>query len=196
MHVLSFAATRVAYHFDKSRPADSLDDETELINSLLWIHAHMNDKETLTRLIEASARLERKIGTYYRLLSQKYRDDASFWWRLYMEEQNHSSIYHSFLEKYLPMTMFPGEIIDHNLDTIEHTISRISDVIADFDTRSHDKKTDYALALDIETSSSEHLFQQAMKHENPDTNLQIIQHIVDEDILHQEQIQERFDALE
>lgn len=121
--------------------------------------------------------IERNLASFYFALSNQFREHREFWWKLSIEEENHASIFKTYIDNLIPMDLFPAEIIDLDLNNLRNTNQLIMDAIAQSSNASLPKKELYKLALMFEGMSGEFAFQKALE-KNPDSkSLQLVHSI-------------------
>jgi hypothetical protein len=146
------------------------------------------NNQLLFSIIFESMKLEENISRLYLLFSKLYSEDAQFWHTLSIEESEHAAIYRNFIEDFLPMSLFPEEIIDPDRKRISANNEMVEKEMENFLSR-HKKKLDaYNFAVKIEELASEAIFQEAMVADSDRESLILLQKINRDSVGHKQRI--------
>jgi hypothetical protein len=147
----------------------------------------MNNLQLFSLIFE-SMKLEENISRLYLLFSKLYTEDAEFWSRLSKEETRHADIYRTFIENHLPMTLFPEEIIDTDVNRIKSNNALIEKELEGFLVRHKRKMDAYHFAVQIEEIASEDIFQTAMSKDTDNESILLLQKINKDSLGHKQRI--------
>ncbi|MBN1675760.1 MAG: rubrerythrin family protein [Kiritimatiellae bacterium] len=135
----------------------------------------------LAALCEASVALERSAGQLYALYADLYPEDADFWRGLQIEEENHASIVKTMFETYVPLGLFPRELLDPDLDSLRAANGKVLAALARFREHPPAKRDAYVFAVELEESSGEMYYQEAMVKNVGSEILQIVRQVNNND---------------
>jgi len=85
-----------------------------------------NSKEILFRKLSEIELLVRDI---YLRFSELFEEDRDFWWRLAIEEGDHSSLILAGMETFEPMHLFPEEVKAFSIDELDESIARKKELL-------------------------------------------------------------------
>lgn len=143
----------------------------------------------LRQLIGEATRLELNIAGIYLNFHHRFPDDANFWWRLIIEEENHAALLVSGKRYFLDAGMFPAELVGASLATLRRLNGELERIIR------HDKEAPmsrdaaFSLAVRLEESVGEIHFQHAMHEtERPTEAIRLFQSLNKADMDHADRI--------
>jgi len=139
------------------------------------------NRELLIEVLKQSEQLEETASWFYLKLSRKYTEHNDFWLEFYIEEKKHAAIYRAFIDEEIPLTLFPEEIVDTDLDRLRKNKSDIQHALDHFDEKFINREKAYCFALEIEQLAGEKIFNEAMDKESDSEALQLIQKINKDD---------------
>jgi rubrerythrin len=145
----------------------------------------------LSVLFETSVGFEKNIAELYLRFSAMFDDDREFWWKLSLEEQNHSALFRSFLERFLPAKLFPDDILDPDIERLAAADTHVLAAIERLAANPPSPIDACRMAIEIEEMSGERFFQEAMVKESSSEALALVQRINNEDKNHAIRIRER-----
>ena len=132
--------------------------------------------EEIRQLIEAATRVELNVAKLYRFFHYKFPEDADFWWKLSMEEENHAALLRSGEEYFLDSGDFPSELLVTSLELVTNLNTGLERILSQESEISPSREFAFNFALKIEGLAGEVHFQQAMqKTENPSEALKLFQ---------------------
>lgn len=147
----------------------------------------MNDD--LRQLIEEATRLELNIARIYLGFHHRFPDDANFWWKLIIEEENHAALLVSGKQYFLDAGMFPGELVDTSLATLKSLNGELEHIIRQDKESPMSRVAAFNLAVKLEESVGEIHFQQAMHAtERPTEAIRLFQRLNKADLDHADRI--------
>lgn len=116
-------------------------------------------------LIEESINLELKVADLYLLFYNLSPEDAAFWWKLVMEENNHASLIRTAKDYFEPETNFPHDLLANNLQDLKDTNGKLESLIKYCESNSPSREEAFNMALNLENSSAELHYQDFMNKE-------------------------------
>lgn len=143
----------------------------------------MNEHE-LTQLINESIKLESKVADLYMLFSQAFPEDCAFWYHLHMEEKNHASIIQSAREAWLSGKEFPIEVLSPNVDGLIALNTKVVSLLEEYREKLPSRETAFNVALDLEESTGEVHFQDAMEQPPSSTLMEVFQLLIGDEKKH------------
>ena len=85
--------------------------------------------DTLSSIINEAIRLELNLAKLYLNFHLKFPDDANFWWKLTMEEENHASLLRSAREYFIPADVFPRNMLSSDLAPLVEINRRVENLL-------------------------------------------------------------------
>jgi hypothetical protein len=79
-------------------------------------------KTELNALFEEAIRLELCVAELYLLFHHKYPEDATFWWELALEEENHAALLRTARQMSESMVQVPADLLLDNLEELRQSI--------------------------------------------------------------------------
>lgn len=150
--------------------------------------------KTVSQLLEASIKLERRIGDLYYLFSQIYPEDKEFWNQLAEEEDKHAQV----LEGLRPWAAMGGNIDPLLLSDFRELKARNIAIKKVFEQiRKHTPPKDVAFnaAYQLELTASEIHFQKMITEDTDNKLLLSMQELCGADKDHMKRIKTRMDKL-
>ncbi len=137
--------------------------------------------EKLSQLIDESIQLELNVAELYKIFDEAFPEDADFWSKLHMEEENHAALIRGVAETYDLSVGFPSDMLDPSLQNLKNVNSKIVSLIVEYRSNPPSRETAFNVALELEQSSGEIHFQIFMEKESNDRIVQIYQQLNKED---------------
>ena len=144
----------------------------------------------IIKYLEEAIKLEENTSRLYQLFAEHYKDDYIFWWRLSLEELNHSALLKTGIE-FAEQNEFPKELIPDNIDEIIQLNDSFDSLIENFKSNPTRYKC-FEIALNIESSAGENHFQEVMTNHSDNEIVQIFQKLNKDDINHYNRIKDYF----
>lgn len=88
--------------------------------------------EELYLLLDESIKLELNIADLYMIFRNEFPEDADFWWRLTLEEKNHSALLLSSKKHFAPVCKFPTELLAPKLPQLKDANANLAELIAQY----------------------------------------------------------------
>jgi ferritin len=142
----------------------------------------------IASLAEESINLELNVSDIYHLFHSLFPDDASLWWELVLEENNHAALIRNGIEQFEPVGAFPREILSDSLQDLKETNMKLRSLLQQFKNIPPSRELALNTALELEASAGELHFQHFMEKEADSTIEEIFQHLNREDKDHAERI--------
>jgi hypothetical protein len=143
----------------------------------------------LIPLAEEAAQLEHNISRLYVLFHKAFSEDADFWWKLAIEENNHASLFRSGIDYFIPAGIFPNEILHSMLEELQEVNQMLLSLHDKYKTSTPTREIAFNLALEIERSAGEIHFQRAITKSTDSKILKIFQKLNKDDKDHETRIQ-------
>ena len=118
--------------------------------------------EELSLIIDESIQLELNVAQLYRIFHATFPEDASFWWRLFLEEENHAALIRSIKETFMPVGKFPDEIFCNSLENLKKNNTELRSLIRKFQDIAPSREDAFNIALKIEQSAGEIHFRNSL----------------------------------
>jgi hypothetical protein len=115
------------------------------------------------KLIEEAIRLELNIAELYMLFYRQFDQDAEFWWKLVIEEENHAALLKTVKQMELTNVDTPRELFPEGVGELEMSNQEIREAIMKFE-KEPDRERSFQFAYIIETSAGEMHFNAFMKN--------------------------------
>ncbi len=153
------------------------------------------NRQKLAALVEEATRLELLVSDLYALFHECQPADAAFWWTLSLEEKNHAALLKSGRDHFLPLGLFPVELIPSVLETLTARNNELEAAIARFRATPPSRQEALRYALALEESAAELHFQQALEEQGQSTVMDIFRTLNGEDHDHAERIRRYLEML-
>ena len=145
--------------------------------------------DDLRQLIEEAARMELNMAKVYLSFHHRFPEDANFWWKLAIEEENHTALLRSGEQYFLDVGMFPSELVDTSLATLKNLNSKLESIISYEEESPLSRAAAFNLAIKLEESAGELHFQHAMHEtEHPSEAVKLFQSLNAADVDHADRI--------
>jgi ferritin len=145
------------------------------------------DKDVIS-LIDESINLELYVADLYSLFYNFFPEDANFWWRLLLEEQNHAALIRSVKECFEPIGELPHGILAPFLRELKDMNSKLSTLIKEYKYVSPPRDVAFNIALELEESAGELHFQKFMEQETSSDIGEILKQLNKDDKDHADRI--------
>jgi hypothetical protein len=145
--------------------------------------------DDLRQLIEEATRLELNIAGIYLNFHHRFPDDANFWWKLIIEEENHAALLVSGKRYFLDAGMFPAELVGASLAAFRHLNGELERLIRHDRESPMSRDAAFSLAVRLEESVGEIHFQHAMHEtQRPTEAIRLFQSLNRADLDHADRI--------
>lgn len=142
----------------------------------------------LIQLAHEAIQLELNVGKLYLLFRQICPDDADFWWKLALEENNHAALIRSGVEFFMQAGLFPAEILPPVISDLQETNKKLTSLHECYDKNLPSREEAFNLALETERSAGEIHFQRIMTKAADSRILKLFQELNEDDKDHLERI--------
>lgn len=146
--------------------------------------------DDLTRLAEEAIELELNFSELYLSFHKAFPEDADFWWRLVLEEQNHAALIKSAKEFFMSLKEFPADFLPSSLETLAATNQELLALRKKHRNAPPSRKEAFQMALTLEESAGEIHLQNAMAKPPDSRILEIFQKLNRDDKDHSSRIRE------
>ncbi len=119
--------------------------------------------EDLNQLIEEAIKLELNVAKIYLSFHHRFPEDASFWWKMALEEKNHAALLKDWKQHFLYAGMFPRELTGESLEILVNMNSTLKGILRQEKEAPPSRAVAFNLALKLEESAGEVHFQNAKK---------------------------------
>lgn len=141
--------------------------------------------DDLRQLIEEATRMEIDVAKVYLSFHHRFHEDADFWWKLAIEEEDHAALLLSGKQYFLDVGMFPHELVDNSLATLKNLNRELEYIIKYEEEHPLSRAAAFNLAIKLEESAGEMHFQHAMHEtEHPSEALKLFQSLNEADVDH------------
>ena len=145
--------------------------------------------DDLQQLIEEATRMEIDVAKIYLGFHHRFHEDADFWWKLAIEEEDHAALLLSGKQYFLDVGMFPRELVDNSLATLKNLNRELECIIRYEEESPLSRAAAFNLAVKLEESAGEVHFQHAMHEtEHPSEALKLFQSLNEADVDHADRI--------
>jgi ferritin len=120
-------------------------------------------EDELNLLIEEAIRLEQNVAELYLLFHRLFPEDAQFWWRLSMEEQNHAALLKTVSQMNDTRIQIPKDILPCQLKELKNVNRLLRSAMEEL-ASSPDRTRAFQLAYTIENSAGELHYDKFMKY--------------------------------
>ena len=145
--------------------------------------------DDLQQLIEESTRVELNVAKVYLGFHRRFHEDANFWWKIALEEENHAALLLSGELYFLDAGMFPAELVETSLATLKDLNRELEHIISDMEKHPLSRTAAFNLAIKLEESAGEIHFQHAMHEiEHPSESIKLFQSLNEADVDHADRI--------
>lgn len=143
----------------------------------------------LRHLIGEAIQLELNVAEIYRGFHHRFSEDASFWWRLAIEEENHAGLLKNGMQHFLDAGMFPGELVGTSLDTLVNANHELERILRQEKEAPMSRASAFNLAIKLEELAGEMHFQNVMQEvNNPSEAVKLFQSLNVDDKDHADRI--------
>lgn len=116
----------------------------------------------MMNLINEAILVEKNVADLYMLFYRQYPEDAGFWWKISLEEQNHAALLKTARQMITSSVDVPDGLFPDAIAELERTNLEIREAMAAFEKRP-DRKRAFETAYRIEHSAGELHFDNFMK---------------------------------
>ena len=145
-------------------------------------------EEDLIPLIKESINLELNVAELYLAFYNLFPEDAAFWWKLTLEEENHAALLRTGKELYLPRNKFPRDLVHILLQDLIDKNKELNSLIEEYENNPPSREEAFNIALRIENSAYELHYQRFMDKEPSSRMEEIFQQLNQDDKNHVEKI--------
>jgi hypothetical protein len=150
----------------------------------LSIFIPMNDFE---KLIDEAIRLELYVGELYLLFYRLFPEDATFWWQIAIEEENHAALLKTVKQMDSIHVDLPKDLLPAGIEELRNSNRLILQALEDFEERP-DRNRAFHLAHRIENSAGELHYNLFMKEAPPSTVTDMFKRLNGHDVDHAQRI--------
>ena len=147
----------------------------------------MNEESDLLKIANEALQLEYNVSKLYLIFRYAFPDDADFWWRLVLEENNHAALIKSGRDHFIPEGVFPHEIFP-SMDELKKANKVLLSLLDKYENSPPTRKEAFNLALKTELSAGEIHFQRTMTKSTDSKVLNIFQKLNQDDKDHAKRI--------
>lgn len=145
--------------------------------------------DDLRQMIEEATRLEINVAKVYLSFHHRFPEDANFWWKIAIEEENHAALLLSGEQYFLDAGMFPVELVDTSLATLINLNNELERILRHESEDPPARAAAFNLAIMLEESAGEVHFQHAMHEtEHPSEAIKLFQSLNEADVDHADRI--------
>lgn len=149
----------------------------------------MSEQENaLLPIMDKAIELELLLSDLYIELSEDFKEDKDFWWKLALEEKNHAAFLKSGRDVFLPFNKFPKEILPSTVESLQMVINQVSKVIGYVKDGEVSRGDIFNYAVYIEGSAGEAHYQTALEKLPDSKVLEIFQLLNEGDKDHKERL--------
>ncbi|MEN8202094.1 MAG: rubrerythrin family protein [Bacteroidota bacterium] len=152
-------------------------------------------KNEFNSLIEKAIQLELSLAELYLQFHMLFPSDASFWWKLTIEEKNHAALLKTLQEMNDSHVDMPVEFYPEGSEALDESTRRISKAIQDFK-KNPDRKLAFRTAYDFENSAGEIHYDSFAKLASSSPLATIFKKLNGSDINHAQRIMEYMNGLD
>ena len=132
--------------------------------------------EDLRQLIDEAIKMELNVAEVYIGFHHRFREDAAFWWKLAIEEENHAGLLESGEQYFLDAGMFPGELVDTSLNALVNANHELERMLIQEREAPMSRESAFNHAIKLEELAEEIHFQHAMQEKrNSSESLKVFQ---------------------
>jgi rubrerythrin len=140
-------------------------------------------------LINEAIQLELNVARLYLLFHKLLPEDATFWWALVIEEENHAAILRTIEQMETSQVEIPDGIMPNGLTELQKANRMILKAMEDFE-RQPDRAYAFQLAYKIEMSAGESHYNNFMNNAAESRIVEIFRTLNRDDLDHAQRIQE------
>lgn len=119
----------------------------------------------MINLINESMKLELNVSELYLLFHNHFPDDATFWWKLVIEERNHAELIRQGREHYEPEGKFPETLLCCKLSELKRANEELAVLISKVTVNPLSREEAFNTALKLELAAGEIHFQEFMSND-------------------------------
>lgn len=149
--------------------------------------------EDLSLIIDESIQLELNVSELYRIFHAAFPEDADFWWKLCLEEENHAALIRSIKETFLPVGKFPEAIFCNSLENLKKHNTKLRSLIRKFRDNAPSREDALNIALEVEQSAGELHYQEFIEKKEKSRIEQIFEELNRDDKDHAKRIRSYMD---
>ena len=140
-------------------------------------------------LINEAIQLELNVARLYLLFHKLLPEDATFWWSLVIEEENHAALLRTIEQMETSQVEIPDGIMPNGLTELQKANQMIHKALEDFE-RQPDRAYAFQLAYKIEMSAGESHYNNFMNNAAESRIVDIFRTLNRDDLDHAQRIQE------
>ena len=144
--------------------------------------------QSLPQLLEESIKLELNVSELYKIFSSAFPEDADFWKKLSLEEENHAVLIKLVKVELLSSDEFPSEILSSSLENLIEANNRLFSLLKEYKDNPPSREKAFNVALSIEESAGEIHYQNATKMTSDLEYIKTFQRLNKDDKDHSERI--------
>jgi len=146
-------------------------------------------KDKFNTLIEEAIRVELNVADLYIHFHKLFPEDASFWWKLAIEEKNHAALLKTLQQMNDAHVEIPLDFYPAGTKALEDSNRKITRAILEFD-KDPDRNRAFKTAYEIENSAGEIHYDSFAKSVNSSPVASIFKELNGGDISHAERIRD------
>jgi len=148
----------------------------------------------LHQLIDEAIQLELNVAHLYIDFHLQFKEDATFWWKLAIEEENHAALLKTVKTMLDTQRLeIPRDLLPEKLESLKDSNALIWQMQEEFKQAPGRKKA-FLLGIELERSAGELHYDQFM-HKTPDSKLQrVFRKLNGDDMDHANRIEEYMNA--
>ncbi len=116
-------------------------------------------KKELLELFDESIQLETNVAELYKIFGATFPDDAFFWKRLAMEEENHVTLLQNGKDRFGPLGKVPIQMLLPSIQELKSVNSEIKDIMKRCNGMTPSREEAFNIAIELEPSAGELHFQ-------------------------------------
>lgn len=147
----------------------------------------------LLSLAEEAIKIEKNVSNLYLIFHEAFAEDANFWWKLVIEEENHAALIKSGIEYFEDLGLFPKEILPNSLQELVDANKKLVSLIEEYSKQPPSRSKAFQVALETEKSAGEIHLLRAMESPAKSKIMKIFQKLNENDKYHIERIQAYMD---
>lgn len=146
-------------------------------------------KDRFNTLIQEAIKVELNVAELYIQFHRLFPMDASFWWKLAIEEKNHAALLKTLQQMNDAHVEIPDEFYPAGTEALKESNQKISIAIREFE-KKPDRNRAFQTAFEIENSAGEVHYESFAKSLNNSPVASIFKELNGGDISHAERIRD------
>ncbi|OQX72270.1 MAG: hypothetical protein B6D61_14295 [Bacteroidetes bacterium 4484_249] len=138
----------------------------------------------IAELLDESIKLELTVAGLYELFHNYFPEDSDFWWKLLIEEKGHAAVLRSGKETFLPLHVFPENLISKSIQDVSNVVAELEEIIKLYKVNPPSRTEAFSIALKYEMSAGEVHLQDFMEAKSNNRIEEIFQKMINGDQSH------------